>query len=90
MPDAWQQRRIEDAMRQARDGQQAFSQWQWQQADHDLFADVPPLEPNDLGPMLYQNWAESHWQNWIRLVETYRAIYRATGDAPWGNSDARR
>jgi len=90
MPDTWRQRRIGDAMRQARDGQQAFSQWQWQQADRDLFADVPPLEPNDLGPMLYQNWAESRWHDWIRLVETYRAIYRTTGDAPWGDDDARR
>lgn len=90
MPEAWQQRRIGDAMRQARDGPQAFSQWQWEQADRDLFADVPPLEPNDLGPMLYQNWAERRWHDWIRLVETYRAIYRTTDDTPWGNGDARR
>lgn len=90
IPEAWQQRRIGDAMRQARDGQQAFSQWQWQQADRDLFSDVPPLEPNDLGPVLYRHWAERRWHDWIRLVETYRAIYRTTSDAPWGNGDADR
>lgn len=85
MPDSWQQRRIGDAMRQARDGQQAFSQWQWTQADRALFADVPPLEPNDMGPMLYQGWPTQRWNDWIALVETYRAIYQATGDAPWGS-----
>lgn len=85
MPESWQTRRIGDAMRQARDGQQAFSQWQWAQADRELFADVPPLEPNDMGPMLYHSWSDQRWSDWIALVETYRTIHRTTDDTPWGS-----
>lgn len=84
MPAGWANRPMGQAMRQARDGQQPFSCWQWEQADRDLFADVPPLEPNDMGPMLYQSWSDARWADWIQLVDTYRQIYRATGDAPWG------
>lgn len=84
MPDTWSERPIGQAMRQARDGQEAFSRWQWQTADRELFADVPPLEPNDIGPMLYQSWPEQRWNDWIQLVETYREIYRKADNAPWG------
>ena len=84
LPEAWQSRRIGDAVRQARDSQQAFSRWQWEQADRGLFADVPALEPNDMGPMLYQSWPDPRWHDWIQLVEAYREIYRQTNNTPWG------
>ncbi len=83
MPQDWQRRRIGDAMRQARDGPQAFSRWQWEQADRELLCEVPPLEPNDIGPMLYQSWPDQRWNDWVQLVETYRAIYRFTDNKPW-------
>lgn len=83
MPPDWADRPIGQAMRQARDGSQVFSRWQWQNVDRALFTDVPPLEPTDMGPMLYQSWNDQRWQDWIYLVETYREIYRVTDGTPW-------
>lgn len=88
MPDDWQERRIGDAMRHARDSNQAFAHWQWTEADRDLFNDVPGLEPNDIGPLLYQVWTDQRWADWVGLVETGREIYRKTNNDPWGDRDA--
>ena len=85
MPDPWQERRIGDAMRHARDSTQPFAHWQWSEADRALFTDVPPLEPNDMGPALYQTWTDARWADWVALVDTYRGLYQATDNNPWGN-----
>lgn len=86
MPEDWRDRRIGDAMRHARDSDQAFAHWQWVEADRELFNDVPGLEPNDIGPLLYQVWTDQRWADWVALVETYRTLYRQTHDNPWRDS----
>ncbi len=85
MPAEWQDQEISRAMRYAHEGEKALPHWQWTTHERALHEQVPAFEPNAVGPWLYCVWTDQQWQSWTALVETYRAIHKATGDAPWGD-----
>ncbi|WP_162622917.1 ParB family protein [Salinisphaera orenii] len=84
MPAAWQDQQISRAMHYAHEGEMPLPRWQWTTLERALHEQVPGFEPNAIGPWLYCVWTDQQWQAWTALVETYRTIHKATGDAPWG------